>query len=113
MFDVGDEAIAAQTALAASVVDAGFQETFNLTKGSIPANTSTPRENFDACAKRSMEDLAEATAADRLFGSLAHGHGQPASVQRAYLDVITQHFNSDMSSADAQAALIDAVAAAQ
>ena len=113
MFDVGDEASAAQTALAASVVNASFQETFNLTKGSIPANTLTPRENFDACAQRSMEDLAEATVADQLFGSLAHGHGQPASVQRAYFDVITQHFNSDMSSADAQAALIEAVAAAQ
>jgi len=48
-----------------------------------------------------------------MYGSLAHGHAQPAAVQRAYLDVITRHFNSDMSSKDAADALAKAVAAAK
>ncbi len=113
MFDVGDDKTAAQQSLASSVMSPVFQETFNLTKGSIPARTDVPGDKFDACAQKSMADLAEATDAGHLYGSLAHGHGQPAAIQRAYLDVVTQHFNSDMSSADAQAALIDAVAAAK
>ena len=90
-----------------------FQETFNLAKGSIPARTDVSGENFDACAQQSMADLAEATEADQLFGSLAHGHGQPPAVQAAFLDVVTQHFNSDLSSEDAAQALVEAVAAAQ
>ena len=90
-----------------------FQETFNLAKGSIPARTDVPGDKFDACGQKSMADLAEATKADQLFGSLAHGHGQPSSIQGAYVDVITQHFNSDMSSKDAAEALAEAVAAAK
>jgi glucose/mannose transport system substrate-binding protein len=90
-----------------------FQETFNLAKGSIPARTDVSPDKFDECGKKSMADLAEASAAGQLFGSLAHGHGQPPAIQRAYLDVVTQHFNSDMSSADATAALVAAVEAAK
>ncbi|MEM8788669.1 MAG: ABC transporter substrate-binding protein [Pseudomonadota bacterium] len=113
MFDVGDDKKEAQLQMASSAMSPEFQETFNLAKGSIPARTDVSGDNFDICAQKSMADLAEATASDTLFGSLAHGHGQPASVQAAYLDVVTQHFNSDMSAEDAANALADAVAAAQ
>jgi glucose/mannose transport system substrate-binding protein len=113
MFDVGEDKQAAQQNMAQSVMSVSFQETFNLTKGSIPARTDVPQGNFDACAQKSMADLAEATAADQLYGSLAHGHGQPASIQGAYLDVVTAFANSDQSAADAAAALVASVAAAQ
>lgn len=113
MFDVGADKKAAQMNMASAAMSINFQETFNLAKGSIPARTDVPGDKFDACAQKSMADLAEATASGTLFGSLAHGHGQPAAVQAAFLDVVTQFANSDMSSADAAAALADAVAAAQ
>lgn len=113
MFDVGDDKKAAQAKMAASAMSIGFQETFNLAKGSIPARTDVPGDKFDACAQKSMADLAEATVNDTLFGSLAHGHGQPAAIQAAYTDTVTQHFNSDMSAEDAATALADAVAAAK
>lgn len=113
MFDVGDDKKQAQLNMASSAMSVNFQETFNLAKGSIPARTDVPGDKFDDCAKKSMADLAEATEAGTLFGSLAHGHGQPASIQAAYLDVVTQHFNSDMSAEDAAAALADAVMAAK
>ena len=113
MFDVGEGKQAAQQNMAQSVMSVSFQETFNLTKGSIPARTDVPQGNFDACAQKSMADLAEATAADQLYGSLAHGHGQPAAIQGAYLDVVTAFANSDQSAADAAAALVASVAAAQ
>jgi glucose/mannose transport system substrate-binding protein len=113
MFDVGEDRVEAQQNMAQSVMSVSFQETFNLTKGSIPARTDVPQDNFDACAQTSMADLAEATAADQLYGSLAHGHGQPPSIQGAYLDVVTAFANSDQSAEDAVAALVTSVAAAQ
>lgn len=113
MFDVGADKKAAQLQMASAAMSPGFQETFNLAKGSIPARTDIAGDTFDACAQKSMADLAEATASDTLYGSLAHGHGQPPAIQAAYLDVVTQHFNSDMSAEDAAAALADAVAAAK
>lgn len=113
MFDVGDDKKEAQQNMAQSVMSVSFQETFNLTKGSIPARTDVPQGNFDVCAQTSMADLAEATASDQLYGSLAHGHGQPAAIQGAYLDVVTAFANSDQSAEDAAAALVTSVAAAQ
>lgn len=113
MFDVADADRQAQMAMAEAAMSPQFQEAFNLAKGSIPARTDVPMDAFDPCAQKSAEDLEQAQANDALFGSLAHGHGQPPAVQAAYFDVITQHFNSDMSSADAAAALVDAVGAAQ
>jgi len=110
MFEVGEDKQEAQNKLASSIVAPAFQETFNLTKGSIPANTEVSDENFDACGKKSMADLKSAEADGTLMGSLAHGHGQPAAVQAAYIDVITEHFNSDMSSDEAVQKLAESVA---
>ena len=113
MFDVGADRKAAQDELAKAAMDPAFQETFNLAKGSIPARTDVPDTKFDSCGKKSMADIKTAIADGHLMGSLAHGHAQPAAVQRAYFDVVTQHFNSDQSSQDAAKALVEAVAAAK
>lgn len=113
MFQVGEDKQAAQQQLAGAIVNPGFQETFNLTKGSIPANIEVSDENFDLCGKKSMADIKLAEQDGTLMGSLAHGHGQPAAIQAAYIDVITEHFNSDMSSDEAVAKLAESVADAQ
>jgi len=113
MFKVGADRRPAQLTMASSVMNPAFQETFNLAKGSIPARSDVSVDKFDECGKKSMADLKAASAAGHMHGSLAHGHAQPAAVQRAYLDVITRHFNSDMSSKDAAEALAKAVAAAK
>lgn len=113
MFPVGEDKVAGQHKLAASVMSPAFQEAFNLVKGSIPARTDVSGDKFDACAQKSMADLKAAQAAGTMMGSLAHGHAEPAGIQRAMFDVVTQHFNSDMSSADAVAALVTAIDAAR
>lgn len=112
MFDVGGDAQDAQRNMASAAMSVSFQETFNLAKGSIPARTDVPSANFDVCGQTSMADLVEATEAGTLFGSLAHGHGQPASVQAAYLDVVTQFANSDMTPEAAAEALVASVGGA-
>ncbi|KQX52539.1 MULTISPECIES: ABC transporter substrate-binding protein [Ensifer] len=113
MFPVGDSKLSAQHKLAASVMSPSFQEAFNLVKGSIPARTDVSDDKFDTCAKKSMADLKSAVSSGTLLGSLAHGHAEPAGIQRAMFDVVTQHFNSDMSSKDAVAALVTAINAAR
>ena len=112
-FDVSEENQAAQSALAASVMSPAFQEAFNLVKGSIPARTDVAPDNFDACGQKAMADIKEAEANGTLLGSLAHGHGQTSAVQRAIFDVVTEHFNSDMSAEDAVEELQIAVESAQ
>ncbi len=72
-----------------------------------------PDDNFDACGKKAMKDLAEAVENDALVGSLAHGFGAPEGVKGAMFDVITNFFNSDVSPEDAAKQLSDAVAMSQ
>ncbi|MGC9418538.1 MAG: ABC transporter substrate-binding protein [Rhodovulum sp.] len=105
----GDDNIAGQKLLASLIMSPGFQETFNLAKGSIPARTDVPLDKFDACAKRSHEDLLKATEANALVPSMAHEMAIPRSVRGEFLDLVTEFFNSDMSSEDAAQSLADAV----
>ncbi len=109
MFSVGEERQAAQIQLASSIMAPSFQSAFNVVKGSVPARTDVPDNDFDACGKKGMKDLAEANAAGKLFGSMAHGHAAPAGVKNAVYDVVTAHFNGEFDSATAVEELVSAV----
>ncbi len=114
MFNVAsDEAKADQAAMAKAIMSPSFQSAFNVVKGSVPARTDVPNDDFDACGKQGMVDLAEASASGTLVGSIAHGHANRAAVKNAIYDVVTAHFNGEY---DAQAAveeLVNAVEAAK
>ncbi|WP_170411600.1 ABC transporter substrate-binding protein [Ruegeria atlantica] len=111
MFDVdGDDKKAGQDLLAKLIVAPNFQKVFNLNKGSIPARTDVGLEDFDICANLSAEDMGSTSAAGSLLPSYAHGMALRGSQSGAITDVVTAHFNSDMSSADAVQQLADAVA---
>lgn len=109
MFDQGEES-AAQLAMASSVMDPVFQSAFNVVKGSVPARTDVPNDAFDDCGKKGMADFAEANAAGGLYGSMAHGHANPASVKNAIYDVVTAHFNGEYDASEAAEELVNAVA---
>ncbi len=113
MFNVDESQQAAQKELASSIVAPGFQIAFNLVKGSVPARTDISDAEFDIVGKKGMKDLAEASANGTLFGSMAHGHGAPASVKNALYDVVTSHFNGMYTSEEAAAELADAIKSAQ
>jgi glucose/mannose transport system substrate-binding protein len=113
MFQVGEDQREAQIELAKSIMEPSFQSSFNVVKGSVPARTDVSDEAFDACGKKAMADLAEANANGTLHGSLAHGHGAPASVKNAIYDVVTAHFNGEYDSETAVEELVNAVEAAQ
>lgn len=113
MFGVGEGKRAAQNELAKAIMSPTFQSAFNVVKGSVPARTDVSDAAFDDCGKKGMKDLSQAAASDNLMGSLAHGHAAPSSVKNAMYDVITAHFNGEMSDAEAAKELANAVAAAQ
>ncbi len=113
MFKVGPEAKADQMALASAIMDPKFQEAFNIVKGSAPARIDVPADNFDACGKKAITDLAEAAKADTMMGSMGHGYAVPEAVKGAMYDVITSFFSSDMTPEDAAKKLAEAVALAQ
>ncbi|WP_010138318.1 ABC transporter substrate-binding protein [Oceanicola sp. S124] len=114
MFEVdGEDKQAGQALLAELIVGPSFQETFNLNKGSIPVRSDVSLEAFDMCAHISAEDMAADSENGSLLPSYAHGmalRGEPAG---AITDVVTAHFNSEMSSDEAVEMLVNAVAAAQ
>lgn len=113
MFKVADAQVPAQLQMASAIESPAFQSAFNVVKGSVPARTDVPDTDFDDCGKKGIKDLAEANTAGRLFGSMAHGHANPASVKNAIYDVVTRQFNGDLSSEDAVKELAAAVAAAK
>ena len=109
MFKVGSDKADAQAKLASAIMDPGFQSAFNVVKGSVPARTDVPDTAFDACGKKGMKDLAEANKNNTLVGSIAHGHAVPASTKNAIYDVVTRHFNGQLSDKEAVTALAAAV----
>jgi glucose/mannose transport system substrate-binding protein len=113
MFDQGGEVSPEQAALASAILSPSFQSAFNVVKGSVPARTDVSDEAFDACGKQGMADLAAAAASGNLFGSMAHGHANPAGVKNAIYDVVTAHFNGEYDSETAVTELVDAVSIAQ
>jgi glucose/mannose transport system substrate-binding protein len=111
MFTVsGDDNIAGQQLLAELIVGENFQKVFNLNKGSIPVRSDLALDDFDSCAILSANEMAATSEAGSLLPSYAHGMALRGAQSGAITDVVTAHFNSDMSSEDAVKMLVDAVA---
>jgi glucose/mannose transport system substrate-binding protein len=90
-----------QANLASAIMSPEFQEIFNLNKGSIPARLDVKMDKFDDCAKKSNADFVATSKKGTLVPSVAHGMAVPAASAGAIQDVVTQFFNSDMSSKSA------------
>jgi len=111
MFKLTDpQKASAQKKLAADIMDPTFQSSFNVVKGSAPVRSDVPDTAFDDCGKKAIKDVAEASKAGTLVGSIAHGHAVPASIKNAFYDVITRHFNGQI---DDKAAVAELASAAQ
>ena len=110
MFAVdGSDKTDGQLLLAELIVGKNFQKVFNMNKGSIPARVDVTLDDFDPCAHTSAQDMATSNAGGSLLPSYAHGMALRGAQSGAITDVVTAHFNSDMSSADAVEMLATAV----
>lgn len=101
--------LAGQRLLAKLMLGPKFQEAFNLVKGSIPIRADLPLDRFDPCAVQSSQDFVNAVRTNTLLPSVAHDMAVPGAVRGAMLDVVTNHFNSTMSSQEAVKELVNAV----
>ena len=111
MFGVkGSDKEAGQMLLAKLIVGKNFQKVFNLNKGSIPARVDVALDDFDQCAHVSAADMNASSTGGTLLPSYAHGMALRGAQAGAITDVVTAHFNSDMSSSDAVNMLVKAVA---
>jgi glucose/mannose transport system substrate-binding protein len=111
MFDVdGEDRQAGQALLAELIVGPTFQIAFNLNKGSIPVRTDIDMTQFDSCAQTSAAEMQATAEAGTLLPSYAHGMALRGAQAGAITDVVTAHFNSDMSSDEAVRRLVQAVA---
>ena len=111
MFGVkGSDKEAGQMLLAKLIVGKNFQKVFNLNKGSIPARVDVALDDFDQCAHVSAADMNASSTGGTLLPSYAHGMALRGAQAGAITDVVTAHFNSDMSSRDAVNMLVKAVA---
>ena len=114
MFNVkGDDKVSGQKLLAKLIVGKNFQKVFNLNKGSIPARLGVPLDEFDSCAVTSDKHLKAASKAGGLLPSYAHGMALRGAQAGAISDVVTAHFNSNMSSDEAVKKLVAAVKASK
>ncbi|MDC3311622.1 ABC transporter substrate-binding protein [Alphaproteobacteria bacterium] len=110
MFEVdGTDKQAGQLLLAELIVGKNFQKVFNMNKGSIPARVDVVLNDFDLCAHISAQDMATSNSNGSLLPSYAHGMALRGAQSGAITDVVTAHFNSDMSSNDAVEMLVKAV----
>ena len=103
MFKLKDPAAQkAQSDLATAIMSPGFQEVFNLNKGSIPVRSGMSMDKFDDCAKASAKDFADAVKSGSLLPSAAHGMAIAPATEGAIKDVVSQFWNDDkISVADA------------
>jgi glucose/mannose transport system substrate-binding protein len=113
MFAVDAAKLPAQRELATLIMQPEFQSAFNVVKGSVPARTDVSPEPFDACGRQGIADVAAASAAGRLLGSMSQGYAAPAAVKNAIYDVVTAHFNGEYDAATAALELAVAVELAQ
>jgi glucose/mannose transport system substrate-binding protein len=95
--------------LANAIMDPAVQTAFNIEKGSIPAVVDAPTAGLDACALKNVKGMAVSSAKNTLLPTVASTHATGAAVTGPITDVVTRHFNSDMSSADAAKELSEAV----
>lgn len=98
-----DGAQKAQAVVAQAIMDPEVQRQFNLKKGSIPARRGVSTEGMDACALMSSKDFEAASNTGAALPTIAFTHAAPAAIVGEMTDIVTRHFNSNMSSTEAAA----------
>jgi glucose/mannose transport system substrate-binding protein len=113
MFKVSADREAAQKEMATAVESPAFQSAFNVVKGSAPARTDVTDTDFDACGKKAITDLKEASEKGTMLGSMSNGHGAPAAVKNAVYDIVSRVYNGELTPDEAAKELPAVVEAAK
>lgn len=98
-----------QKLLATVLSNPDAETAYALKKGGGVAHLGVDTTPFDACAKFEIESAAEANKLGKLNGDLVGGMTPLAGARGAVYDVVTNFFNSDMSSEEAVQQLANAI----
>jgi len=86
-----------QKELARTIMSKKFQETFNFSKGSLPARTDVSMARFDECAFKSMTAFTLAEGSVNLVPSLSADMSTTSYIRDAIIDVISEFFSDESS----------------
>lgn len=99
----------AQTALVNNIMSDEFQQSFNLSKGSIPARTDLSMSKFDLCAQYSMSEFIESEDQNTLLPSIAHGMATTGTVQKYFYEKVDELTSNPVSSEESTHQLAKAI----
>lgn len=99
--------------MASLMLSEDVQIEYTLYKGSVPARLGVNRDRYDECAVISMEDVETTLESNTLVPSMAHEMATSSANRGAFVEVVTEHFNSDMTSQEAVERLVEAIELAQ
>ncbi len=111
--DASADEIAGRELMAKLLLTEEVQIEYTMHKGSVPARLGVSRAPYDICGVKSMDDIEATLKTGTLVPSMAHEMATSSANRGAFVEVVTEHFNSDMSSQEAVDRLIDAIALAQ
>ncbi len=110
MFKVKNKANSqAQKELAEIILSDEFQIDFNVRKGSIPVKKGITSSKLDKIAKLSMKHFISSTKRHALLPSIAHEMATTAAVRGAFLDAVTNFYNSNITAKKAALNLANGV----
>ncbi|MET0349004.1 MAG: ABC transporter substrate-binding protein [Rhizobacter sp.] len=94
-------AMVAQSAFVSTVMSPGFQEIFNLSKGSIPAVTGGDRKGFDRCSQESSAHFVASSLMKTAVPSVSSGMVQNTEMEGSMKQAVADFWNDDRVSAEA------------
>lgn len=96
MFQLKDpRAAQGQRALVKTIMSPGFQETFNLNKGSIPVVTDVNRDRFDRCSQESSAHFVASAMLNNLVPSIAHRMVQGDAKEKVLREAVAAFWNDE------------------
>lgn len=111
--DASADEVAGRELMAKLLLTEQVQIDYTMHKGSVPARLGVSREPYDICGVKSMDDIEATLASGTLVPSMAHEMATSSANRGAFVEVVTEHFNSDMSSQEAVERLVAAIELAQ
>ncbi|SDU30316.1 carbohydrate ABC transporter substrate-binding protein, CUT1 family [Halopseudomonas salegens] len=86
---------------ASTLMEVELQRELNIATGAAPARVDVPRESFNQCGQRAINDLRAANMRRTVMGSIAMGNANPGKVKEAIYTVVSDHLLGRISDAQA------------
>jgi glucose/mannose transport system substrate-binding protein len=86
---------------AGTLMNLELQRELNVYTGATPARVDVPRDSFNQCGQRAINDLRASNIRRTVMGSIAMGNANPGVVKEAIYKVVNAHLMGQISDAQA------------